>query len=204
MSRYRGPRLRLMRALGLELPGLSATSIEKRSYPPGQHGPLAKRRKPGSDYALRLREKQKVQFNYGLTERQLRQLVEHATRTKGNTGVMLVQLLERRLDNVVFRAGFGRTIPAARQLVSHGHVLVNGRSVDRPSYRVRRGDVVMMCPSSRALAQRALESGAGLETSWIEVDKAAFRLTVVSLPDDTFLPFALEPRLIIEHYSRAM
>lgn len=192
-----------MRALGVELPGLSRKSIEKRPQRPGQHG-AARKRTNLSDYALRLREKQKVRFNYGLTEGQLRQVVADATRARGNTGVMLIQLLERRLDNVVFRAGFGRTIPAARQLVTHGHVLVNGRSVDRPAYRLKRGDVISVCPASKALAQRALDSGAGMQSDWIDVDKAELRATLVSLPHDAFVPFPLEPRLIIEHYSRAM
>jgi small subunit ribosomal protein S4 len=204
MSRLRGPRLKIMRALGVELPGLSRKSIEKRPHPPGQHGPQARRRTSRSDYSLRLREKQKVRFNYGLSERQLRGLVEDATRLKGNTGVVLIQLLERRLDNVVFRAGFGRTIPAARQLVSHGHVLVNGRTVDRPSFRLKRGDVISIAPASRALAQRSLDSGGGMVSDWIDVDKEGLKATMTSLPDESFLPFPLEPRLIIEHYSRAM
>ena len=153
MSRLRGPRLKIMRALGVELPGLSRKSIEKRPHPPGQHGPQVRKRTNRSDYSLRLREKQKVRFNYGLSERQLRGLVEDATRLKGNTGVVLIQLLERRLDNVVFRAGFARTIPGARQMVSHGHIQVNGRTVDRPSYRLRRGDVISVATKSRALAQ---------------------------------------------------
>src|SRR4029450_10805583 len=160
MSRFIGPRVKVMRALGVALPGLSRKSIEKRPYGPGQHGPTRRKKTP-SDYALRLREKQKVRFNYGVSERVLRRLVEEATRMRGNTGVTLVQLLERRLDNVVFRAGFARTIPGARQLVSHGHIQVNGKTVDRPSYRLRRGDFVTVATKSRALAQGALESGAG-------------------------------------------
>jgi small subunit ribosomal protein S4 len=139
-----------------------------------------------------------------LSERQLRGLVEDATRLKGNTGVVLIQLLERRLDNVVFRAGFARTIPGARQLVSHGHIQVNGKAVDRPSYRLKRGDVISVATKSRALAQAALESGAGMLSDWIHVDKEGLKATMASFPDETFLPFALEPRLIIEHYSRAM
>jgi small subunit ribosomal protein S4 len=192
-----------MRALGMELPGLSRKSIEKRPYPPGQHGPQRKRRNP-SAYALRMREKQKVRLNYGISELQLRRLVEAANRLKGNTGVTLIQLLERRLDNIVFRGGFARTIPAARQLVAHGHVLVNGRIVDRASYRVRRGDAVAVAPASKALAVRALESGAGMESPWLLVDKEALTIQVASYPDESFVPFPLEPRLIVEHYSRAM
>lgn len=203
MSRLRGPRVKVMRALGMELPGLSRKSIEKRPYPPGQHGPGRKRRNE-SAYGKRLREKQKVRLNYGISELQLRRLVEAANRLKGNTGVVLIQLLERRLDNIVFRGGFARTIPGARQLVSHGHILVNGRSVDRASYRVRRGDAITICPASKALAQRALESGAGMESPWLLVDKEALTIQVASYPDESFVPFPLEPRLIVEHYSRAM
>lgn len=204
MSRLRGPRLKIMRALGVELPGLSRKSIEKRPHPPGQHGPQTRKRTNRSDYSLRLREKQKVRFNYGLSERQLRGLVEDATRLKGNTGVVLIQLLERRLDNVVFRAGFARTIPAARQMVTHGHIQVNGKSVDRASYRLRRGDVISVATKSRALAQSALDSGSGMASDWINVDREGLKATMASFPDDSFLPFPLEPRLIIEHYSRAM
>jgi small subunit ribosomal protein S4 len=204
MSRLTGPRVKIMRSLGVQLPGLSQKSIEKRPFPPGQHGPNVRKRKSGSDYGLRLKETQKVRFNYGLTERQLRRLVEDASRAKGNTAHTLIQLLERRLDNIVFRAGFGRTIPAARQLVNHGHVLVNDRKVDRASFRVKRGDVVTVKTASRPIAQRALESSSGIVTDWLHVEKEAFRVTIASFPDENFLPFPLETRLIIEHYSRAM
>jgi small subunit ribosomal protein S4 len=203
MSRFTGPRVKVMRALGVALPGLSRKSTEKRPYPPGQHGPT-RRKKTLSDFALRLREKQKVRFNYGVSENSLRRLVEEATRMRGNTGVVLVQLLERRLDNVVFRGGFARTIPGARQLVAHGHILVNGRKVDRASYRVNRGDIITVREGSRALATRGLESGGGLDSPWLFVDKTALSIAVSSFPDETFVPFELEPRLIVEHYSRAM
>ena len=203
MSRFTGPRLKVMRALGVALPGLSGKSFDKRPHPPGQHGQTRKKR-TFSDFALRLREKQKVRFNYGVSERVLRRMVEDATRLRGNTGVTLIQLLERRLDNVVFRAGFARTIPGARQLVSHGHIRVNGRRVDRPSFRVSRGDAITIAPQSRALATRALETGAGVESPWLLVDKEALSIQVASYPDESFLPFPLETRLIVEHYSRAM
>jgi small subunit ribosomal protein S4 len=203
MAHHRGPRLKIMRALGTELPGLSRKSIEKRPYPPGEHGPKRRRRNI-SDYALRLREKQKVRFNYCISEAQLRRLFEAATRTKGNTAVKLIELLERRLDNVVFRAGFARTIPSARQLVGHGHIVVNGRKVDRPSFRVTRGDVVSVRPSSRELVLGALAAGTGLDTPWLSIDKEAPAITVASYPDESFVPFEIEPRLIVEHYSRAM
>ncbi|MPY87842.1 MAG: 30S ribosomal protein S4 [Luteitalea sp.] len=203
MARLRGPRVKVMRALGTELPGLSRKSIEKRPYPPGEHGPKRRRRNV-SDYGLRLREKQKMRFNYCISESQLRRLVEAATRRKGNTGVKLIELLERRLDNVLFRAGLARTIPAARQLVGHGHIFVNARKVDRPSFSVTRGDVVSVRPASRDIALRALESGAGLDTPWLVIDKEAPTINVASYPDESFVPFDLEPRLIVEHYSRAM
>lgn len=203
MSRYIGPRLRIMRSLGVQLPGLSAKSIERRPQPPGQHG-VGKRKTNKSNYALRLREKQKVRFNYGLTEGQLRRLVVEATRSKANTAYMLIQLLERRLDNIVFRAGLARTIPGARQLVSHGHLLVNGRVCDRPSLRVGRGDVLTVRPSGHPVARQALEKGAGHLSPWLETNTDALTVKIVTFPEAAFLPFALEPRLIIEHYSRAM
>src|SRR5262245_13397415 len=130
MSRYTGPRLKSMRALGVELPGLARKSIDKPPHPPGQRG--LKSRRP-SDFAKKLRETQKLRFNYGLGERQLRLLFAEAKRGKSNAGERLLELLERRLDNFVFRAGFAPTLVAARQLVRHGHVLLNGRRATIPS-----------------------------------------------------------------------
>ena len=159
MSRYRGPRVKLMRALGLNLPGLSRKSIERRPYPPGAHG--GDRRRKESDYGRQLKEKQKLRFNYGLGERQLRRLVIDARRSKTETGKKLLELLESRLDNVVFRGGLASTIPAARQLVNHAHVLVNGQKVDIPSFRVKVGDVITVRERSRKLHQgRPGEPGA--------------------------------------------
>ena len=131
MSRYTGPRLKKCRALDVDLPGLTRKR-RKRTYRPGQHGPGFRRKV--SDYGRRLMEKQKIRFNYGLGERQLRRLVSDARRSQLSTGDKLMELLERRLDNVVFRAGFTPTIPAARQLVNHGHILVNGRKASIPSF----------------------------------------------------------------------
>lgn len=129
MSRFTGPRLKVQRALGTALPGLSRKSPEERNYPPGQHGMKQKRK---SDYGLRLMEKQKLRFNYGVTERQIQRLFREAKQSKAPTGERLLELLESRLDNFVFRAGFAPTTLAARQLVSHRHVLLNGRSVNIP------------------------------------------------------------------------
>lgn len=199
MSRTTGPRLRILRALGTALPGLSRKTAEKRPYGPGQHGP--RRRKTASRYALRLREKQRIRFNYGLTEGALRRLVAEALRSKGNSGEALIQLLERRLDNVVCRAGFAATIPAARQLATHGHVLVNGRKETIPSRRLVRGDVVTIRAQSRELALRAIAGGAGLESPWLDIDRTALRVVLTSYPDEGFLPFPVSTRLIVEHYS---
>jgi small subunit ribosomal protein S4 len=189
-----------MRALGQELPGLSRKSIEKRPNRPGQHG--AGRRRTASAYADRLREKQKLRLNYGLSERQFRGLVEKAMRHRGNTGVQIVQALERRLDNIIFRAGFARTIPAARQLVSHGHVQVNGRRVDIASFQITRGDVVSLQERSRDLGTRALESGSGMDSPWLDVDRNSASVVVRSFPDEDFRPFSVEMRLVVEYYSR--
>mgnify|MGYP002781408896 CR=1 FL=1 len=202
MSRYTGPRVKVMRALGVQLPGLSRKSVEKRPYPPGQHG---HERKKISEYALRLREKQKLRLNYGVSEGQLRRLMEEAMRRKASPGATLVELLERRLDNVVFRAGFARTIPAARQLVCHGHVTVNGRRVDIPSFRVRRGDVVALRESSRSLAsvQAALTSAGELRPPWLEVEEAKGEARVAALPEEGAAPFAINTQLVVEYYARA-
>lgn len=203
MSRLTGPRVKILRALETSLPGLSRKSREKRPFGPGQHGPT-KRRKAGSPYALRLREKQKVRFNYGLTERALRRVVEEALSSKENTGQVIIQLLERRLDNVLFRAGFAATIPAAKQLATHGHVLVNGRRETIPSRRLVRGDIVTVREKSRAIAVRSLESGAGMQSPWLDVDRDGLAVKLTSYPDADFLPFELSPRLVIEHYSRVL
>ncbi|EYF06219.1 30S ribosomal protein S4 [Chondromyces apiculatus] len=203
MSRYTGPRVKIMRALGTELPGLSAKKTERRPYPPGQHGQA---RKKLSEYALRLREKQKLRLNYGLTDRQLRNLMIEARGSDMAAGAKLIELLERRLDNVVFRAGFARTIPAARQLVTHGHVLVDGKRVDIVSYRLRAGQTVSLREKSRAhqtvetgLARKDLEA-----PTWLSVDKDTRSARVASLPDETSIPFAIEVQLIIEFYSQRL
>ena len=141
MSRYRGPKLRIIRRLG-NLPGLTQTtvsSLSKRKNPPGQHGQAKK--KP-SEYGLRLEEKQKLKFNYGITEKQLYQYIKEARRREGITGLILLQLLEMRLDSICFALGFGSTLPAARQLVNHGHIMVNDRVVDIASFQCRIGDKI--------------------------------------------------------------
>lgn len=203
MSRYTGPRVKVMRALGVELPGLSTNKIERRPYRPGQHGQA---RRKLSEYAVRLIEKQKLRLNYGVTERQLRGLMQEARASKETTGTKLIELLERRLDNVVFRAGFARTIPAARQLVNHGHILVGGRRVDIASFRVSRGQIVSVRERSRALTpvKDGAEVAAGFQTPWLQVDKDTFQATVTGLPDETSTLFPVQLQLVVEFYSQML
>ena len=203
MSRFTGPRVKAMRAVGVDLPGLSRKSIERRPYPPGQHGQA---RRKISEFGRRLREKQKLRLNYGLRELQMRRLMDEASRGQGNAGARLIELLERRLDNVFFRAGFARTIAAARHVVGHGHVLVNGRHVDVPSYRVRQGDVITLRERSRGLESvaEALAHPGGPPPAWLEVDGAARTVRVASLPDETSVPFPVDVKLVVEFYSRSL
>lgn len=201
MSRYTGPRVRAMRALGTDLPGLSRKKSERRPYPPGQHG---HERRKYSDYAMRLFEKQKLRMNYGVTERQLVNLVIEARKGSGNSAARLLEFLERRLDNVVFRAGFARTIPAARQLINHGHVLVDGQRVDIASYRIDEGQVVSLREKSRSLAcvEAALAAPLDFPTPWLEVDVTTKSASVRQLPDMTSVPFALNVQKVVEYYSQ--
>jgi small subunit ribosomal protein S4 len=203
MSRYTGPRLRALRALGTELPGLTRKKAERRPYPPGQHG---MQRRKLSEFALRLLEKQKLRMNYGVTERQLIGLMQEAKSGKSNAGERLIEFLERRLDNVVFRAGFARTIPGARQLVNHGHVLVDGRRVDIASFRVKQGQTVSLRERSQKLAVVAASLATSLPfpTPWLEVDTAKLSAKVLSLPDVTSIPFALNVQRVIEFYSQRL
>jgi small subunit ribosomal protein S4 len=201
MSRRTGPRVRAMRALGVQLPGLSSKSIERRPYPPGQHGSA---RKKVTEYGRRLQEKQKLCRNYGVTERQLRRVMIDARRASGPTGERLLALLERRLDNAVYRAGFARSIPAARQLVNHGHVLLDGKKVDRSGLLLSAGQVVTLRPRSRELVSvaAALDSPREMQTSWLEINKAERSARVVALPDAGSVPFTVDVQLVVEFYSQ--
>lgn len=200
MSRYRGPRLRIARRLG-ELPGLTRKSA-RRAYPPGQHGQARKKR---SEYAIRLEEKQKLRFNYGVSERQLLRYVRRARRAAGSTGQVLLQLLEMRLDNTVFRLGMGPTIPGARQLVNHGHVTVNGRVVDIPSYQCRPGDVISVRDSdrSRKLVEANLQfPGLAHIPSHLEFDKAKMVGKVNGVVEREWVALPINELLVVEYYSR--
>lgn len=201
MSRYTAPRLRALRAVGVDLPGLTRKKNERRPYPPGQHG--MKRRKL-SEFGLRLLEKQKVRLNYGVTEGQLVNLMREAQSGKGNTGERLVEFLERRLDNVVFRAGFARSIPAARQLVNHGHVLVNERRVDIASFRVDKGQTISVREKSRGIQAIAasLAEPLSFPTPWLQVDAEKLSARMLERPDSSSVPFALNVQKVIEFYSQ--
>ena len=200
MSRYRGPRLRVVRRLG-DLPGLTRKSARK-AYPPGQHG---QERKKKSEYGVRLEEKQKLRFNYGVSEKQLLRYVRKARRAAGSTGQVLLQLLEMRLDNTVFRLGMAPTIPAARQLVNHGHVTVNGRVVDIASYQCRAGDVVAVRDRdrSRQLVEQNLQyPGLAHLPSHLEFDKAKLTGKVNGVVEREWVALQINELLVVEYYSR--
>lgn len=208
MARYRGPVCRLCRREGVKLflKGsrcmTEKCALERRSYPPGQHG---QGRQRVSEYSAQLREKQKLRRIYGLQERQFRGLFKKAERQKGITGEQLLKLLETRLDNVVYRLGFACSRREARQLVNHGHVLVNGKKTDVPAYHVKVGDVIEVRQRSRSMAS-ILASLDGVESrgipAWLELDRAAFKGTVKAMPtkDDIALP--VNEQMVVELYSR--
>ncbi len=203
MARYTGPRLRIIRRLGTPLPGLMRTDPDmRRPYPPGQHGPT--RRKKLSDYALRLMEKQKLRFHYGVSEGQLRRYVAKSFSKKGNSGTNLLVALERRLDNMVFRGGFAPTIPAARQMTRHGHILVNGKRVNIPSYELRLGDVITVREKSKwkERALEAMKDPNNLATpSYVEISDGVAEIKVKAMPEREDIPLDIDPQLIVEYYS---
>src|ERR1700724_1602754 len=183
MGRYTGPKAKISRRYGVQIFGPSK-SLERKNYRPGMHGPKGARRKQ-SDYAIALGEKQKLRYQYGLLERQFRRIFQNALRKRGVTGETLLQLLETRIDNVVFRLGLSNTRSAARQLVSHGHVLVNGRSVNIASFNVRAGDEITIKdkPKSRQLVLRNLElTQIAPVPDWLTVNRDALSGKVEQLP----------------------
>ena len=211
MARYIGPTCKLARRegadLGLKSPARALDSKCKLEQKPGQHGAgTGARRSKLSDYATQLREKQKVKRIYGLLERQFRNYYKKASTKKGNTGENLLQLLETRLDNVIYRMGFAVTRPAARQLVSHRGVTVNGKPVNLPSYAVKAGDAIAL--SERAQKQLRVQESLtvsgqmDLSPSWIEVDAKKFAGVFKAVPDRADLPADINEALIVELYSK--
>lgn len=200
MSRYRGAVLRITRRLG-ELPGLTRKTT-KRNSRPGQHGDQA--RKP-SEYAIRLEEKQKLKFNYGITEKQLLRYVRDARRIKGSTGEALLQLLEMRLDNIVFRLGMAPTVPAARQLVNHGHICIDGKRVSIPSYQCQAGESIGVRSNSRS--KQLVESylafpGLANIPSHLDFDKNTLKGKVNGIIERDWVALQLNELLVVEYYSR--
>lgn len=206
MASYHGPKARVQRRFGeVLIPRPKYQQIlEKRPYPPGDHG-KDKQFRSGrrSNYGLQLNEKQKLAFIFNVRENQLRRYFVRARRQPGNTGTNMLTLLERRLDNVVYRAGFAATIWAARQLVSHGHVLVNGERLDIASYQVDVGDVVSLSPRMRQNVHviEALES-VGSTPDYLTLDKNAFSIRFDRLPDRKEMPIPVDEQLIVEFYTR--
>ncbi len=203
MARYRGPKQRISRRYGVPIFGPSK-ALERRNYGPGQHG-LRKGRRKKSEYALALAEKQKLRYQYGVLEKQFRRYYEEAARRRGITGETLLQMLETRLDNVLYRMGFASTRRAARQFVGHGHVLVNGRRVDIPSFRVKAGDKIVVSDSqkSQLLAQRFTDaSQARPIPDWLVVDRDKLNGQVMREPTREEVDPMVNLQLVVELYSR--
>lgn len=201
MARYTGPKSRIARKFGEAIFGADKV-LSKKNYPPGQHG-QNKRRKT-SEYGTQLAEKQKAKYTYGVLERQFRILFEKASRTKGITGEVLLQLLESRLDNIVYRLGIAPTRAAARQLVSHRHIVVDGKVVNIPSYQVKPGQVVGVREKSKSL-ENITDSLAGFNHSkypWIEWDEASKSGKYLNIPERADIPENIKEQLIVELYSK--
>jgi small subunit ribosomal protein S4 len=202
MARYTGPRVRISRRFGIPIFG-SSKYLERKNYGPGMHGPKSRRK--NTDYALGLIEKQKLRYYYGLLERQFRGVYERALKRRGVTGETMLQILEMRLDNVVYQLGFGTTRAAARQMVSHGHVQVNGRKVNIPSYALRVNDVIEVRDSSvsRQMGTRSLEGSTSRPVpDWLSLNRDAFKGTVLRVPSrEDIQPIANE-QAVVEFYSR--
>ncbi len=205
MSRYTGPKARVSRRLQLNIWGTNGETIalDKRPYPPGEHG-RSRRRGNVSEYLMQLQEKQKVRFTYGLTEKQFRNLYDEANRRQGVTGENMLRFLEQRLDNIVYRAGWGSTRPQARQMVNHGHIDVNGRRVDIASYRVRKGDVISLRPKTRKMVMVQWNRDVLDRTppGWLETGDDGFQVTVRELPEREQIDLPVREQLIVELYSK--
>ncbi|MBI4663380.1 MAG: 30S ribosomal protein S4 [Verrucomicrobia bacterium] len=202
MARYTGPRVRISRRFGTPIYGASKY-LERKNYAPGVHGPKSRRKT--SDYALGLIEKQKLRYYYGLMERQFRRVYQKALKRRGVTGETMLQILELRLDNVVHHLGFGTTRAAARQMVSHGHIKVNGRKVNVPSYALKVNDVVEVKDSSvsRQMGTRNLESSTSRAVpDWLSLNRDAFKGTILRIPTRNEIQPIANEQAVVEFYSR--
>ena len=200
MARYTGPSTKIARKFGEPIFGTDK-DFEKRNYPPGQHG-LASKRKKKSEYGIQLKEKQKVKYTYGLLEKQFRNLYEKASRMKGQKGENLIILLESRLDNLVFRMGIAPTRAAARQLVSHAHITLNGVVCNIPSAHVKPGDVVAVRERSKSLEVITNSVASAAKYSWLEFDAKALTGKYINTPVRTEIPETINEQLIVELYSK--
>ena len=197
------PKVRISRALGVALTPKAARYMDRRPYPPGMHG---RKQKKASDYATQLREKQRLRFQYDISETQLRRAYDLAKRKPGKTGQNLVQLLETRLDAVVWRAGFARTIYQARQMVTHRHIVVDGRRVDRPSYRVVIGQTIEIAGRSKTKTPFIVAREGGWSDNeipgWLVVEREDLTARVQALPVREQIPVTCDEQLVVEYYSR--
>ncbi len=202
MARYTGPRSKIARKFGEPIFGPDK-HLDRKNFPPGQHG-QTKRRKKVSEYGVQLREKQKVKYTYGLLERQFRNLFEKAVSASGVTGLVLLQLLESRLDNVVYRLGIAPTRAAARQLVTHRHITVNGNVVNIPSVILRPGDIIGVREKSKSLEVivDCLSSNRRSKLAWLEWDETQMAGKYMSIPERTEIPENFKEQLIVELYSK--
>jgi small subunit ribosomal protein S4 len=202
MARYTGPKSRVARKFGEPIFGPDKY-LERKNYPPGQHG-MNKKRKKTSEYGVQLREKQKAKYTYGMLERQFRNTFEKASRSKGVTGEVLLQLLEARLDNTVYRLGVAPTRSAARQLVSHRHITVNGKVVNIPSYQLKPGDIIGVREKSKSLEtiSDSLSTRRYAKLPWLEWDDAQMAGKFMSIPERTDIPEDIKEQLIVELYSK--
>jgi len=202
MARYRGPRTKIARKFGEPIFGTDR-AFEKKNYPPGQHG-INKRRRKTSEYGLQLQEKQKAKYTYGVLEKPFRNIFEKASASKGVTGEVLLQLLESRLDNVVFRLGISPSRSGARQLVSHGHITVNGDVVNIPSFTLRGGDIVGVREKSKSLTAitESLESNRSRTYPWLEWDNSQLAGKFLNVPERGEIPESIKEQLIVELYSK--
>ena len=205
MARYTGPKVRISRRLGTNIfeNEKGRKALERRPFPPGQHG-RTRRRNAGSEYLAQLQEKQKAKYIYGVLERQFRRTYDEANRQQGPTGENLLRLLEQRLDNITFRAGWASTRPQARQFVSHGLVQVNGKRVNIVSYRVRKGDVVSLAPKAQAMIviQHNIDTLDRRLVGWLEAGDGGKQITVRDLPQREHIDVPVRESLIVELYSK--
>ncbi len=202
MAKYIGPKSKIARKFGEPIYGPDKV-LEKKNYPPGMHG-MNRRRKKSSEYGIQLKEKQKAKYTYGVLEKQFRNLFEKASRSKGITGEVLLQFLESRLDNVVFRIGLAKTRSQARQLVNHGHITVNGQMMNIPSYLVKPGETIAVRERSKSLEviNDSIGSGRHRLYSWIEWDSTSLTGKFLNLPNRDEIPENIKEQLIVELYSK--